>query len=116
MTVEQARKLLPQGAIIGVSCNNVDQVRDAIRNRVDYIGIGAVWSTQTKKLTSPIIGVRGVGRMLEELDGTNIKAVAIGVSALKYQPNPFSLFTRWYQINQPLQDFTRNRFSYESCP
>ncbi|KIM45460.1 hypothetical protein M413DRAFT_66738 [Hebeloma cylindrosporum] len=77
MTVKQARKLLPPGAIIGVSCNNVDQVREAIRNGVDYIGIGAVWGTQTKKLTSPIIGVRGVGRMLEELDGTNIKAVAI---------------------------------------
>ena len=90
MTVEQARKLLPPGAIIGMSCNNVDQVREAIRNRVDYIGIGAVWSTQTKRLTSPIIGVRGVGRMLEELDGTNIKAVAIGASILTYQPNPFS--------------------------
>jgi len=89
MTVEQARKLLPPGAIIGVSCNNVDQVREAVRNGVDYIGIGAVWGTQTKKLTSPIIGVRGVGCMLEELDGTNIKAVAIGVSTLAYQPSPF---------------------------
>ena len=116
MTVEQARKLLPPGAIIGVSCNNVDQVREAIRNGADYIGIGAVWSTQTKKLTSPVIGVRGVGRMLEELDGTNIKAVAIGASIPTYQPNPFSSFTRWYQINQPSQDFTRNCFPHKSCP
>lgn len=37
-----------------------------------------MWGTQTKKLTSPIIGVRGVGAMLEALAGTDIKAVAIG--------------------------------------
>lgn len=78
MSVAQARVLLPKGAIIGVSCNNVNHVRKAIEDGVDYIGIGPVWNTQTKNLTSPIIGVRGVGQMLEVLDGTNIKAVAIG--------------------------------------
>lgn len=45
---------------------------------MEYIGIGAVWGTQTKALTNPIIGVRGVGEMLEVLDKTDIKAVAIG--------------------------------------
>lgn len=78
MPVEQARRLLPPNAIIGVSCNTVAHVQDAVRARVDYIGIGAVWGTQTKKLTSPIIGVRGVGAMLEALAGTHIRAVAIG--------------------------------------
>lgn len=78
MPVEIARELLPPGSIIGLSCNNVDHVKDAVKKQVDYIGIGAVWGTQTKKLTSPIIGVRGVGAMLAELDGTGIKSVAIG--------------------------------------
>lgn len=78
MSVDQARKLLPPGSIIGVSCNSVDNVRAAVKDGVDYVGIGPVWSTQTKKLTSPVLGVRAVGAMLQELDGTNIKAVAIG--------------------------------------
>ncbi|KAF8160610.1 thiamine biosynthetic bifunctional enzyme Thi4 [Crassisporium funariophilum] len=78
MTVEQARKLLPPDLVIGVSCNTVEHVKVAIRDKVDYVGIGAVWGTQTKKLTSPVIGVRGVGAMLEALDGTNIKSVGIG--------------------------------------
>ena len=99
MTIEQTRKLLPPGAVIGVSCNNVDQVKEAVRNGVDYIGIGAVWGTQTKKLTSPIIGVRGVGRMLEELDGTSIKAVAIGASPSQLNRIHFSLIIRWYQVH-----------------
>jgi thiamine-phosphate diphosphorylase/hydroxyethylthiazole kinase len=78
MSVVQARNLLPYGSIIGVSCNNEDHVRAAVRDGADYVGIGAVWGTQTKKLTNPILGVRKVGAMLEILDGTNLKAVAIG--------------------------------------
>lgn len=78
MSVSQARALLPEGAVIGVSCNNVQHVKAAIEDGVDYIGIGGVYNTKTKTLTDPIIGVRGVGAMLEALDGTRIKAVAIG--------------------------------------
>ncbi|KAF9526525.1 thiamine biosynthetic bifunctional enzyme Thi4 [Crepidotus variabilis] len=78
MKVAQARMMLPEGSIIGVSCNTVEHVRAAVLDDVDYIGIGSIWGTQTKKLTNPVIGVRGVGPMLEALDGTNIKAIAIG--------------------------------------
>jgi len=83
MSVLQARALLPENSIIGVSCNNVQQVWKARQDLVDYVGIGAVWGTTTKTLTNPIIGVRGVGEMLEVLDGTNIKAVAIGMPLFK---------------------------------
>ena len=79
MPVSIARRLLPPGTVIGVSCNTVEQVKRAVKDGADYIGIGAVWATTTKTLTSPIIGVRGVGDMLQVLDGTGIKAVGIGV-------------------------------------
>ncbi|KNZ76685.1 putative thiamine biosynthetic bifunctional enzyme [Termitomyces sp. J132] len=83
MSVPQARKLLPEGTVIGVSCNNAHHVRAAIEDGADSIGIGAVWGTQTKQLTSPLVGVRGVGTLLELLGGTNIKAVAIGGIKIK---------------------------------
>jgi thiamine-phosphate diphosphorylase/hydroxyethylthiazole kinase len=78
MPVSVARQLLPPDTVIGVSCNTVEQVKRAVKDGADYIGIGAVWATTTKMLTSPIIGVRGVGDMLQVLDGTGIKAVGIG--------------------------------------
>lgn len=78
MPVDVARSLLPKGTIIGVSCNTRQHVEVAVKDGVDYIGVGAVWGTTTKQLTSPVIGVRGVGDMLTVLDGTDIKAVAIG--------------------------------------
>ncbi|KAF7361925.1 TMP-TENI-domain-containing protein [Mycena venus] len=78
MPIDIARKLMPQGTIIGISCNTVDEVRAAREAKADYVGLGAVWDTQTKKLTSSPIGVRGLGTMLEALDGSNVRAVAIG--------------------------------------
>lgn len=78
MPIALARKMLPKDAVIGVSCNNVDHVKAAVKDGADYVGIGAVWGTKSKSLTSPIIGVRGVGVILEVLDGTNVKALAIG--------------------------------------
>lgn len=61
-----------------MSVNNVEQAKKAVEDGVDYIGVGAVWDTKTKKLVSDVIGVRGVGDILRVLDGTGIKAVAIG--------------------------------------
>ncbi len=97
MSVSQARALLPKETIIGLSCNNVQQVKAAIEGGVDYIGIGAVWGTQTKVLTDRIIGVRGVGGMLEALDGTKIKAVVIGESAIGTLPALPGACTRWHK-------------------
>ncbi|PIL34226.1 hypothetical protein GSI_03937 [Ganoderma sinense ZZ0214-1] len=77
MPVEVARRLLPPNAIIGMTCNTVEHVKKAVEDAVDYVGVGPVWSTQTKKLTSPVVGVRGIGALLEVLDGTAVKAVAI---------------------------------------
>ncbi|KAH6897639.1 thiamine biosynthetic bifunctional enzyme, partial [Coprinopsis sp. MPI-PUGE-AT-0042] len=78
MPVAQARALLPTTTVIGVSCNTPEQVKVAVDHGADYVGIGSVYGTMTKKLTSPVVGVRGVGERLKVLDGTNVKAVAIG--------------------------------------
>ncbi|KAJ7287569.1 thiamine biosynthetic bifunctional enzyme Thi4 [Mycena rebaudengoi] len=78
MPIEIARKLMPKGSIIGISCNSVDEVRRARESKADYVGLGAVWDTQTKILKNPPIGVRGLGPLLQALDGTEIRAVAIG--------------------------------------
>ncbi|KAG9225903.1 hypothetical protein CCMSSC00406_0006475 [Pleurotus cornucopiae] len=79
MPVDVVKRLLPVGSIVGVSCNNLDHVQTAIDDGADYIGIGSVWATKTKSLTSPLVGVRGVGVLLDALEGTEIKAVAIGI-------------------------------------
>lgn len=79
MPLPMARKLLPSSMTIGVSVNNPDEAKKAKEQGADYVGIGALWETRSKQLTSPVLGVRSVGRILDVLAGTNIKAVAIGL-------------------------------------
>ena len=44
----QARKLMGPKAIIGVSCQKLDQAKAAQRAGVDYIGFGSIFKTLTK--------------------------------------------------------------------
>ena len=78
MPVPVARALLPPGSIIGKTCNTPEHVRIAVQEGADYVGIGPVWGTLTKKVKSPVVGPKGIGEMLQVLDGTDVKAVAIG--------------------------------------
>jgi thiamine-phosphate pyrophosphorylase len=48
MPVEDARKILGDGKIIGVSTHSPDQACKALANGADYIGVGPVYATPTK--------------------------------------------------------------------
>lgn len=79
MPVPVARSLLPPGTIIGKTCNTPGHVRIAIAEGADYVGVGPVWGTQTKKVEHPVVGPRGIGEMIQVLAGTDVKSVAIGM-------------------------------------
>jgi thiamine-phosphate pyrophosphorylase len=49
-----ARKMMGKKAIIGSSCQNLDQVKEAQRQRADYIGFGSVFKTLTKPARRPM--------------------------------------------------------------
>jgi len=52
-----------------------------VKNGADYVGIGPVWSTNSKDVTHKrILGCDGVGSILEVLARTGVEAVAIGMS------------------------------------
>ena len=62
MPVDVARRLLPENAIIGMTCNTIEHVRKAVQDGVDYVGLGPVWATQTKKVK----GKKGKGEDAED--------------------------------------------------
>jgi thiamine-phosphate diphosphorylase / hydroxyethylthiazole kinase len=73
--------------VLGASVNSVQEAEVVVREGIaDYIGIGPVWDTSTKKLEhgKTIIGVRGVGPILDMLQGTRIKSVIIGTYHIPY--------------------------------
>jgi thiamine-phosphate pyrophosphorylase len=54
MPLEAARRLLPIDTIIGVSCENAEQVRRAVVEGADYIAVGAVFPTAQKAIHAPV--------------------------------------------------------------
>ena len=72
--LKTARKLLGNSKIIGVSANNSTDITNAIKNGCDYIGIGPVFQTLTKKNKEPL-GIEKIKALTKDI---NIPWFAIG--------------------------------------
>lgn len=75
MPISIARKILGKDKIIGISAGNIKEALDAQKGGADYIGIGTLFNTGTKKDIDNPIGIKG---LKEIYDSINIPAVAIG--------------------------------------
>ncbi|MDE6371816.1 MAG: thiamine phosphate synthase [Duncaniella sp.] len=80
MPVDEARRILGGGCIIGATANNYDDIVQAVGLGADYIGLGPYRFTTTKKKLSPILGTEGYRMIMEQCarHGVKIPVVAIG--------------------------------------
>ena len=74
LDLKTARKLLGYSKIIGISANNEIDISNALKEGCDYIGIGPVFETATKKNKKPI-GIEKIKTLTKDL---NIPWFAIG--------------------------------------
>lgn len=98
-----ARKKLGEDKIIGVSVHTVEEAKIAQKNGADYIGVGAAFSTDTKKdvdtmsneqfksvcesVDIPVVAIGGINKNnILKLKGSNINGVAV-ISAIFSKPN-----------------------------
>lgn len=56
----QARKILGEKAIIGFSTHSLEQAAEASELPIDYLAIGPVFATKTKKNPEKIVGIEAV--------------------------------------------------------
>ncbi|VVS91589.1 thiamine phosphate synthase [Desulfoluna spongiiphila] len=75
MHIRDARCLLPEGSLIGISAESQEDALAAERDGADYIGISPVFATPTKTDTAPPLGLEGVRRMRKAI---RIPLVGIG--------------------------------------
>ena len=114
MTPAAARRLLGPGSIVGTFGGSETLVEGILLAPADYLSIGPVYSTRTKRTSKAPIGVEGVrrlradagpgpvlvavggitlGKAAEVLDaGADVVAVS---EALFCQPDPADAFRRW---------------------
>jgi len=70
-----ARKILGPKKIIGISAGNIEEALEAQKNSADYVGIGPIYPTGTKKDANDPIGLNGLKSIV---DSISIPSVAIG--------------------------------------
>ena len=66
LPINEARKLLRPGAIVGRSTHNIAEARAAINEGADYIGVGPIFETTTKDAGSPV-GLELLKQIVEEV-------------------------------------------------
>ena len=75
MPIEIARKLLGEDKIIGLTVHNVDEAIEAETKGADYVGLGPIFDTTTKKDAGEGIGT---DKIREVKNSIRIPVVAIG--------------------------------------
>jgi thiamine-phosphate pyrophosphorylase len=73
---EAARRVLGMRAIIGFSTHNLQQAQLAAQMPVDYVALGPIFSTATKKSSNPAVGLENLSLVRKALGP--IPLVAIG--------------------------------------
>ncbi|MDX8046354.1 thiamine phosphate synthase [Gracilibacillus sp. S3-1-1] len=75
MPISEVRKQVPKGCFIGVSATNVQEAVQAKADGADYIGVGPIYSTNTKSDAKEPIGTAGLQAIREQVGETPIVAI-----------------------------------------
>ena len=75
MPPAEVRARFPTLRIVGLSTHSPEQAAKAAHEPVDYVGVGPVYPTPTKKIPDPTLGLETMGRMVGSVP---FAAVAIG--------------------------------------
>lgn len=75
-----ARSSLPPELLVGRSCHDATDIRDAITDAVDYVTVSPVYATVSKPGYGPPLGPDGLGALTSIAGGTRVYALG-GVDA-----------------------------------
>ena len=78
--LKMARRIVKGSMIIGVSTHTATEAVQAEKDGADYIGVGPVFSTTTKKDTHPVIGIAGVAEIRNA-----VKLPIVGIGGIKIE-------------------------------
>lgn len=75
LPLAEARRLLGPGKLVGLSTHDEAQAAQAAALSPDYIGVGPIWATPTKRIPDPVLGLERAARIVKD---TSVGAVGIG--------------------------------------
>lgn len=87
LSVTQARRMLPH-QIIGGTSNTLQDVQQRIAESCDYIGLGPLRYTPTKKNLSPLLGFEGYQQLLTALTPEEKKTPIVAIGGITLNDVP----------------------------
>jgi thiamine-phosphate pyrophosphorylase len=80
MSPGAVRAIVGPGMIVGGTANTFEHIQQRVQEGVDYIGLGPFRFTSTKEKLSPVLGLQGYQRIMDQVRAANIQLpiVAIG--------------------------------------
>lgn len=82
MPPSKARILLGPAAVIGVTANTFEDVRNVAGLDIDYIGVGPYAMTTTKKNLAPVLGLDGIAAIKSDMNANNIEIPLVAVGGI----------------------------------
>lgn len=83
MPVDEVRRRYPRLGIVGLSTHNPAQALASLAVRPDYIGVGPVFATPTKKIPDPTLGVATAAQMI-----ASVPCPAVAIGGLDFETLP----------------------------
>lgn len=77
MNVKEVRSIIGENCILGVSAGTPEEAMNAVKQGADYIGVGAVYKTNSKDDAGEPIGCEGLQEIITVIDHC-VPVVAIG--------------------------------------
>jgi thiamine-phosphate pyrophosphorylase len=99
MAYNEVRKIVGEDALVGLSTHSPEQTKAACALNPDYIGVGPVSPTPTKKNPDPVIGI---ATMKEMISLSTVPAVAIGGITLDTLPEVLAAGASNFCMVRPL--------------
>ncbi|MGY0040750.1 thiamine phosphate synthase [Pedobacter sp. NJ-S-72] len=98
MPIPEARAILGKNKCIGGTANTFADICRRVEEGADYIGLGPFRFTSTKKNLSPVLGLDGYKRLLQQVFDADIKLPIIAIGGIQIRDTPAILQTGIYGI------------------
>ncbi|MGK0390947.1 MAG: thiamine-phosphate pyrophosphorylase [Maribacter sp.] len=98
MSPLQARNILGNKFIIGGTANTFEDIIYLSEQQVNYIGLGPYQFTKTKKILSPVLGIKGYENIIQKMKVADISIPIFGIGGIQLDDITRLMETRIYGI------------------